>query len=91
MNVKGARIVDRDFKNLQLEAEAVAEFPYQPDACTQPYRMVVVRKNLVLQNPPPGVVPSPNRTSACPNCGLMSSVGHQHIPDNCVSLFFPPP
>jgi hypothetical protein len=46
VNVKEARIVERDFKNLRLEAESVAEFPYQPIACTTPYRMVVVRKNI---------------------------------------------
>jgi hypothetical protein len=45
-NVKEAIIVAREFKNLRLEAEAVAEFPYQPVACAQPYRMVVVRKNI---------------------------------------------
>ena len=43
-NVKAATIVARDFKNLRLEAEAVAEFPYTPTACRTPYRMVVVRK-----------------------------------------------
>ena len=48
-NVKAARIVERDFKNLRLEAEAVAEFPYQPDACRKPYRMVVVRKNISVE------------------------------------------
>ncbi len=45
-NVKAAVTVARAFKNLRLEAEAVAEFPYQPVACAQPYRMVVVRKNI---------------------------------------------
>jgi Transposase DDE domain group 1 len=45
VNVKEALIVAREFKNLRLAAEAVAEFPYQPTACAQPYRMVVVRKN----------------------------------------------
>lgn len=45
-NVKAAIIVERAFKNLRLEAEAVAEFPYQPVACAQAYRMVVVRKNI---------------------------------------------
>lgn len=45
-NVKEALIVEREFKNLRLEAEAVAEFAYQPVACAQPYRMVVVRKNI---------------------------------------------
>jgi hypothetical protein len=45
-NVKEARIVEREFRNLRLEGEAVAEFVYQPVACAQPYRMVVVRKNI---------------------------------------------
>jgi len=48
-NVKAAVIVEREFKNLRLEAEAVAEFPYQPVACAQPYRMVVVRKNISVE------------------------------------------
>lgn len=45
-NVKEAVIIEREFKNLRLEAEAVAEFPYQPVACARAYRMVVVRKNI---------------------------------------------
>ena len=49
MNVKEATIVERGFKNLRLTAEAVAEFAYQPGACTQPYRMVVVRKNISVE------------------------------------------
>ena len=48
-NVKAATIVARDFKNLRLEAEAVAEFSYTPTACRQPYRMVVVRKNISVE------------------------------------------
>ena len=48
-NVKAAIIVERAFKNLRLEAEAVAEFAYQPVACAQPYRMVVVRKNISVE------------------------------------------
>lgn len=48
-NVKAATIVDRGFKNLRLKAEAVAEFPYQPTACTKTYRMVVVRKNISVE------------------------------------------
>lgn len=47
-NVKDARIVERAFKTLRLEAEAVAEFAYQPVACAKPYRMVVVRKNISI-------------------------------------------
>jgi hypothetical protein len=45
-NVKAAMIVEREFQNLRLEAEAVAEFPYRPTACATTYRMVVVRKNI---------------------------------------------
>jgi DDE family transposase len=48
-NVKAAIIVDRAFKNLRLETEAVAEFAYQPGACAQAYRMVVVRKNISVE------------------------------------------
>jgi hypothetical protein len=48
-NVKAATIVDRGFKNLRLTAEHVAEFSYQPTACAQPYRMVVVRKNISVE------------------------------------------
>jgi hypothetical protein len=48
-NVKEALIVEREFTNLRLEAEAVAEFAYQPVACAQPYRMVVVRKNISVE------------------------------------------
>jgi len=49
VNVKEAIIGARAFKNLRLEAEAVAEFAYQPVACATPYRMVVVRKNISVE------------------------------------------
>jgi hypothetical protein len=45
-NVKEAIVLAREFENRRLCSEEVAEFPYQPTACSQPYRMVVVRKNL---------------------------------------------
>jgi hypothetical protein len=48
-NVKAATIVAREFKNLRLVAEAVAEFSYTPTACRQSYRMVVVRKNISVE------------------------------------------
>jgi len=48
-NVKAAIIIAREFKNLHLEAEAVAEFAYKPVACTKSYRMVVVRKNISVE------------------------------------------
>ncbi len=45
-NVKEAIVEQRQFDNQRLEGEDVAEFVYQPCACRQAYRMVVVRKNL---------------------------------------------
>src|SRR4029079_5008402 len=36
----------REFTNIRLVAEDVAEFEYRPTACRQSYRMIVVRKNL---------------------------------------------
>jgi Transposase DDE domain group 1 len=45
-NVKEAVVVRREFDNIRLQSEQVAEFNYQPTACRQTYRMVVVRKNL---------------------------------------------
>jgi len=42
-----ARIVrEREYVNLELKHEDVAEFEYQPGKCKRPYRMVVVRKNI---------------------------------------------
>jgi Transposase DDE domain group 1 len=44
--VKEAIVVERQFNNIRLCGEEVAEFVYQPTACNKAYRMVVVRKNL---------------------------------------------
>ena len=48
-NVKEATIVEREFQNLRLKSEEVAEFPYRPTACAITYRMVVVRKNISVE------------------------------------------
>jgi len=45
-NVKGEIVKKRQFETLRLQSEEVAEFNYQPTACGQVYRMVVVRKNI---------------------------------------------
>lgn len=45
-NVKEDIVRQRGFKQLRLQSEQVAEFNYQPTACKQEYRMVVVRKNI---------------------------------------------
>jgi hypothetical protein len=44
--VKEQIVVERAFENKRLQAEEVAEFNYQPTACRETYRMVVVRKNI---------------------------------------------
>jgi Transposase DDE domain group 1 len=44
--VKDAIVKQRQFETLRLQSEEVAEFNYQPTACSQVYRMVVVRKNI---------------------------------------------
>jgi hypothetical protein len=48
-NVKEAIVVAREFENSKLRSEQMAEFSYQPTACRQAYRMVVVRKNLSVE------------------------------------------
>jgi hypothetical protein len=48
-NIKEAVVVRREFENLKLGSEHVAEFDYRPTACRTPYRMVVVRKNLSVE------------------------------------------
>jgi hypothetical protein len=49
------RIVEqRQFKDLQLLGEDVAEMPYRPVACRTTYRVVIVRKNLRVREPKQG-------------------------------------
>lgn len=46
VNIKRQVIRRREYLHLELKSEEVAEFDYQPIACSQSYRMVVVRKNI---------------------------------------------
>jgi hypothetical protein len=48
-NVKEAIVRRREFENIRLRSEDVAEFDYAPGNCRRSYRMVVVRKNLTRQ------------------------------------------
>ena len=48
-NVKEQVIREREFNNIRLESEQVAEFNYRPIHCRKTYRMVVVRKNLTVE------------------------------------------
>jgi hypothetical protein len=44
--VKQKIVVERGYEVLRLKYEEVAEFNYQPTACKQAYRMIVVRKSI---------------------------------------------
>ena len=45
---KAEIVRQRAFKNIRLEWEEVAEFPYRPTKCRQPYRVVALRKHLQI-------------------------------------------
>jgi hypothetical protein len=47
--VKEQIVVAREFDNKRLRCEEVAEFNYRPTACSEEYRMVVVRKNISVE------------------------------------------
>lgn len=48
-NVKERIVKEREYKNIRLQSEQVAEFAYRPSACKKLYRMIVVRKNLSVE------------------------------------------
>ena len=48
-NVKERVVREREYRNLRLLSEEVAEFRYRPGACEKYYRMIVVRKNLSVE------------------------------------------
>ena len=45
-NEKQRIVVEREYVNLRLNHEEVAEFSYQPRKCSRSYRIVVLRKNI---------------------------------------------
>jgi hypothetical protein len=48
-NFKEEVVREREFDNIRLKSEQVAEFDYRPACCKKSYRMVVVCKNLSLE------------------------------------------
>ena len=48
-NVKERIVREREFENIRLQSEEVAEFAYRPTQCEKAYRIVVVRKNLSVE------------------------------------------
>ena len=47
-NAKEAKVIEREYQNLRLDGEDVAEFAYSPTHCRNTYRMIVLRKNLTV-------------------------------------------
>lgn len=47
-NTKEQRVKEREFRNIRLAGEQVAEFEYRPHRCRKTYRMIVVKKNLTV-------------------------------------------
>jgi hypothetical protein len=47
--VKEQIVRQREFENIRLVSEEVAECPYRPSACRQPYRLIAVRKDLTVE------------------------------------------
>lgn len=45
-NVKERIVIEREYKNLTLHAEHVAEVAYRPVKCREAYRLVILRKEL---------------------------------------------
>ncbi len=48
VHVKEQIVREREFQNLRLVREEVAECPYRPSACRRSYRLIVVRKQLTV-------------------------------------------
>jgi hypothetical protein len=48
-NVKQQIVIQRQYENIRLQSEDVAEFAYRPTKCKKSYRMVVLRKNLSVE------------------------------------------
>lgn len=48
-NVKDRIVKERGFKNIRTISEHVAEFDYRPGKCKKTYRVVVLRKNLTVE------------------------------------------
>ena len=48
-NVKQRIVREREYKNIRLQSEEVAEFDYRPTKCTTSYRVIALKKNLAVE------------------------------------------
>lgn len=46
---KDQAVLEKEYKNIELKGEEIAEFEYQPGPCKKSYRMVVLKKNLSIK------------------------------------------
>jgi hypothetical protein len=49
INFKGKIVVEKQYKNIKLQKEHVAEFDYKPTKCNRTYRVIVLRKKLSVE------------------------------------------
>ena len=47
--VKEQVVIEKGYRNIRLEAEHVAEIDYQPTKCNASYRLIVLRKDLTIE------------------------------------------
>lgn len=48
-NVKEQVVIENEYRNIRLQAEYVAEIDYQPTKCHKSYRLIVLRKDLSIE------------------------------------------
>jgi hypothetical protein len=48
-NVKERIVKEKEYKNIKLQSEHVAEFSHKPIRCSRSYRVIVLRKNLSVE------------------------------------------
>jgi hypothetical protein len=48
-NVKEQVVKEKQFKNIRLVSEQVAEITHKPDKCSRGYRLIILRKNLSVE------------------------------------------
>jgi hypothetical protein len=49
INFKEKIVVEKQYKNIKLQKEHVAEFDYKPTKCNRTYRVIVLRKKLSVE------------------------------------------
>lgn len=52
-NVKEKIVEQRQYKNITLDCETIAEMEYRPTACRKTYRLIVLRKDVTVVNGQP--------------------------------------